>query len=215
MIARLNLIKRESAGYNLKYLFRHSNRPSLKGVVDTLSVGLTEEGVQRAFLLGENLPWAIGAVCTSVSSRCVKTVEEIARGSKTPQIEVIQSQTLTTPAITENSLTIEQHCFPFNLKTVVYLLAKGNTLPGIYPIHVTAEKILDYVFSTGGDSNKVDLFCSHDFNIALLIQYLYPFMNTQEMVIENWPAPLEGVFIWGERRSFYSYWKGKISHHLL
>lgn len=211
----LNRIKEESAGYNIKYLFRHSNRPSLKGVKDSLSVGITEEGAQKAYLLGESLPWSIGTVCTSRSKRCVQTVEEIVRGSKTPEIEIIQSQTLTSPAIADEKLVNKLHCSVRNLKTVVHMLSNGNTLLGIYPIHTTAEKILDYIFSKGGDLDKLDIFCTHDFNIALLLQYLFPFTNTQEMIIQNWPDPLEGIFMWGKRNGFYCLWKGKTSRHLI
>lgn len=211
----LNRIKEKSVGYNIKYLFRHSNRPSLKGVNDSLSIGITEEGAQKAYLLGENLPWPIGIACTSISKRCVETIEEIVRGSKTPEIEIIRSQTLTSPAIIDENLINNLRYSVLNLKTVVHMLSNGNTLPGIYPIHITAEKILDYIFSKGCSLDKLDIFCTHDFNIALLLQYLFPFINTQEMIIQNWPEPLEGMFMWGERNDFYCFWKGKISHHLI
>lgn len=210
----LNSIKKESVGYNIKYLFRHSNRPSLKGVSDSLSIGITEEGAQKAYLLGESLPWPIGMACASISKRCVQTIEEIVRGTKIADIEIIKSQTLTTPAKINGNQTNNLHCSVFNLKTVVYMLSNGNTLPGIHSIHTTAEKILDYIFSRGNSLDKLDIFCTHDFNIALLLQYLFPFINTQEMIIQNWPEPLEGMFMWGERYDFYCFWKGRISHHV-
>lgn len=144
----LNKIKEESTsiGYNTKFLFRHSNRPSLKGVEDSLSVGITEEGAQKAYLFGKSLPWLIGTVSTSISKRCVQTSAEIVRGSKSPEVEIIQSQTLTSPAIADVELVNKICCSVGNLKNVVYMLSNGNTLPGIYPIRICSRKDIRFYF---------------------------------------------------------------------
>ena len=65
----------------MKLLFRHSIRPSLKGVSDTLSISLTEEGINIAYEFGKNLPWSIGIVSTSLANRCIQTVEQIIKDS--------------------------------------------------------------------------------------------------------------------------------------
>lgn len=86
----------------------------------------------------------------------------------------------------------------------------GQKLPGFYSAQITAEKLLDYIFSVGNESKTLDLFCTHDFNVVILLSYLMPSIAENDRVVMEWPVPLEGIYLWGERYDFNYLWKGKI-----
>lgn len=209
--AFFNEFKKETSRSNVKFLFRHSTRPTLKGVSNTLSISLSEEGINAAYEFGKNLPWDIGITSTSIANRCIQTIEQITNGSCSGHI-IRPTEILTSPAIYDFELAKQTHCAEGSLKCIANKLSMRQNLPGFYSIDTTAEKILDYIFSVGNESNTIDLFCTHDFNIVLLLLYLMPCIKSKELIADNWPGPLEGIFIWGKRNDFYFSWKGKINH---
>ena len=79
-------IKNITEDSNVKLLLRHSIRQSLKGVDDTISISLTEEGILNAYNFGKNLPWNIGVASTSIARRCIQTVDKIVEGSRSGHI---------------------------------------------------------------------------------------------------------------------------------
>lgn len=205
----LNELKEVTAGTNVKFLFRHSVRPSLKGVSDSLSISLTEEGINLAYEFGKKLPWNIGVVSTSIANRCIQTVEQITKDSCSKH-SIIPTEVLTSPAMCDFELAKQTYSTEGSLKNIAYKLSKKQSLPGFCTIDIVAEKILDYIFSVGNVDNSLDLFCTHDFNIVLLLLYLLPSIKSKELIVENWPDPLEGIFLWGKRFDLYFSWKGKI-----
>ena len=201
-----------TTGTNVKLLFRHSIRPSLKGVSDTLSISLTEEGINIAYEFGKNLPWSIGIVSTSLANRCIQTVEQIIKDSCSDK-KIKSTEILTSPAMFNLELATQTHCAEGSLKNIDHKLSRKQNLPGFNSVDITAEKLLDYIFSVGNEYDKLDLFCTHDFNIVLLLLYLMPNIKGMDVIVENWPAPLEGIYIWGKRYDFFFSWKGNIYHY--
>lgn len=204
-------LKQETIGANAKFLFRHSIRPSLRDVSDTLSISLTGEGINVAYEFGKNLPWSIGFLSTSIANRCIQTIEQITKYSYLNK-KIISTEILTSPAMSDSELATQTHCVEGNFKNIAHKLSMRQNLPGFYPVDITAEKLLDYIFSVGNESDKLDLFCTHDFNIVLLLLYLMPNIKSKDVIIENWPKPLEGIFIWGKRNDFYFSWKENTYH---
>ena len=205
-------LKIVTTGTNVKLLFRHSIRPSLKGVSDTLSISLTEEGCNIAYEFGKSLPWSIGVVSTSLANRCIQTVKQIIKDSCSDK-EIKSTEILTSPTLFDLELATQTHCAEGSLKNIAHKLSMRQNLPGFNSMNITAEKLLDYIFSVGNEYDKLDLFCTHDFNIILLLLYLVPNIKSKDVIVENWPDPLEGIFIWGKRYDFYFSWKGNIYHH--
>ena len=202
-------IKNITEDSNVKLLLRHSIRQSLKGVDDTISISLTEEGILNAYNFGKNLPWNIGVASTSIARRCIQTVDKIVEGSRSGHI-VSPTDILTSPALFDLELAKETHSAEGNLKNIARKLSQGQTLPGFYSVKITAEKLLDYIFSVGNECKTLDLFCTHDFNVVILLSYLMLSIADSDKIVMDWPVPLEGIYLWGERYDFNYFWKGKI-----
>ena len=206
---KLKEIRNITEESNVKLLFRHSNRESLKGVDDTLSISLTEEGILNAYNFGKNIHWNIGLASTSIAKRCIQTIEKIVEGSCSGHIDS-PTGILTSPALFDFELAKKTFFAEGNLKNIARKLSMGQKLPGFYSAQITAEKLLDYIFSVGNESKTLDLFCTHDFNVVILLSYLMPSIAENDRVVMEWPVPLEGIYLWGERYDFNYLWKGKI-----
>ena len=202
-------IKNITEDSNVQLLLRHSIRQSLKGVDDTISISLTEEGILNAYNFGKNIPWNIGLASTSIAKRCIQTIEKIVEGSCSGHIDSPTS-ILTSPALFDLELAKQTYFAEGNLKNIARKLSMGQKLPGFYSAQITAEKLLDYIFSVGNESKTLDLFCTHDFNVVILLSYLMPSIAENDRVVMEWPVPLEGIYLWGERYDFNYFWKGKI-----
>ena len=37
-----------------------------------------------------------------------------------------------------------------------------------------------------------------------------PSIADSDKIVMDWPVPLEGIYLWGERYDFNYFWKGKI-----
>ena len=197
-------IKNITEDSNVKLLLRHSIRRSVKGVDDTISISLTEEGILNAYNFGKNLPWNIGVASTSIARRCIQTVGKIVEGSRSGHI-VSPTDILTSPALFDLELAKETHSAEGNLKNIARTLSQGQTLPGFYSVKITAEKLLDYIFSVGNECKTLDLFCTHDFNVVILLSYLMPSIADSDKIVMDWPVPLEGIYLWGERYDYNKY----------
>jgi hypothetical protein len=104
-------------------------------------------------------------------------------------------------------------------KTFHKLHAKGilkgfilnDIMPGVYDLNTSVKRMLDYIFSNGNSKNTVDIFCTHDLQIAMLLLY---FFGTNEEYYnqlcneKEWPMMLEGMFLWGGKNNFNIVWRG-------
>lgn len=75
--------------------------------------------------------------------------------------------------------------------------------------------MLDYIFDNGNIENTVDLFCTHDFQMAILYAYLFDFGKIKDDFIKNkWPMMLEGMIIWGARNHFWCSWRNEVKEFI-
>ena len=70
------------------------------------------------------------------------------------------------------------------------------------------------MFANGNKENSVDLFCTHDFQMAILYAGLFNFAETKDSIINNkWPMMLEGMIFWGNRNHFWCAWRGEVKEY--
>lgn len=199
-------------GVNAKLVLRHSIRGSLKGAIFPDGVSLTPEGIKKAVDFGKNLHYSVGDVFASNVLRCIQTVKCI--------IEGIDETTERPMSLVDMrhfySNDIEQSFRTFlsekNGKNIVVKLSNGVALSGFYSIRDIALNQLNFIFGTGGKPSCLDIYCTHDFQLACLISSLFNNMKTTEDAHNNWPNMLEGVFLWGNIENFNCIWREKIYH---
>ena len=198
-------------GINRKLIFRHSFRNKLHGVKNHDEVLLNQEGERAAFLFGKGISATIGQMHSSYIPRCVQTLEYINMG-KNQHIPIMVSEDILGNGFTMNKKIADQSFKSVgSLKKVVQLLMNDIPVDGFYPIRHTTKTMLDYIFSTGNEVDKLDLYCTHDFHIALVISQIFDLRGLDE-IISQWPNMLEGFFVWGTREDFRLLWRGKSVH---
>lgn len=74
--------------------------------------------------------------------------------------------------------------------------------------------ILNYIFSTGNEANKLDMYCTHDLQLAMLNSALFYSKSSIEDIEHHWPKMLEGMFFWGKREDFSCVWRGRIKRYI-
>ena len=87
----------------------------------------------------------------------------------------------------------------------------NENLPGFNSVEVATKIMIDFIFSNGCKKNTVDLFCTHDLQMAVLYSGLFGFGKTKDSIFQNkWPMMLEGMILWGERNHFWCSWRNEI-----
>lgn len=197
---------------NIKIIFRHSIRESIRSGVGR-DVPLTNEGIELARSFGRNLSRQIGFIASSSCDRNFRTCESILEGKKAKKEIVIASRELELPQIKDRSLSdkiFEEMNYQSD-KVLLKLRMEG--LPGFNSVEQSGKIILDYIFLHGNQRNEVDLFCTHDFQMAILYSYLFDFGATELSILQNkWPMMLEGMIFWGKRENFWCSWRGEIKN---
>ena len=199
---------------NVKLIFRHSIRPSLKGRDDSDEVSLTPEGVCLARFFGKGMEAKIGYVNSSRPRRCRETVESMLKARHQDETTMVISDALSSVFVKDPILFRKMMEEKKSLKELIVKLNKGEAIPGMYGLEDSVRRLLDFVFSVGNDVGKLDLFCTHDFQLMIITSLLYTRYSSIDEIKDNWPRMLEGIFIWGERDDFYSSWRGEIKHFI-
>lgn len=197
---------------NVKLIIRHSIRPSLKDSEDPDNVLLSSEGELLAQEFGINIQYSIGELHSSFVPRCIQTLNYILRGKNDTKNIIIKRDVLSDVFSYDRELSDQVFKKEGSMKKVVYLLNDGVFLPGFNTLESSARRMLDYIFNTGGVYRTLDIYCTHDFHIALLLTALWKNNVTLKSIEENWPNMLEGLFIWGERNDFYCSWRYMKGH---
>lgn len=198
-------------GVNVKMVFRHSFRDTLQGKENPDIVPLNEEGKRAAIEFGMGLDPEIGQMHSSFAPRCIQTLEYINTGKKS-SVPIVVSKEILGEGFTMNKKLADQSFkLEGSLKGVAYSLVNEIAVSGFYPIRRTTKSMLDYIFKTGNDVNKLDLYCTHDFHIALMISLIFN-LNEQTVIVSQWPRMLEGFFAWGTREDFQIIWRGQYRH---
>lgn len=193
-------------GSNVKLLIRHSFRPTLKGIKNPDGVRLTKQGLFEATKFGQSLPMDIGYCCSSPIIRCRETIQAI---SRLPENAIETSDVLGYSFIENNEIATTMFS-NYSLKEIVHLMSHQSKIDGFISGQVGVRNIIDLLFSNGGESDKLDIFCTHDMHLALIDSLLFSSYNSIEDIRNNWPNMLEGMWFWGNRMNFYISWRGQI-----
>ena len=208
-----NATKKIPENANCKIIFRHSIRGKIDSGVGR-KVKLTDEGVELARFFGRNLETEIGFVASSSCDRNIQTCEEILLGAKCKREIIIAHNELEGPQTKDKGLSdkvFEQYNFANN--EIIYQMKK-DCLPGFNSVEDATKIMVDFMFANGNKENSVDLFCTHDFQMAILYAGLFNFAETKDSIINNkWPMMLEGMIFWGNRNHFWCAWRGEVKEY--
>ncbi|MCR4742464.1 MAG: hypothetical protein K5866_06315 [Treponema sp.] len=194
---------------NCKIVFRHSIREKIdSGVGKTVS--LTNEGIELCKTFGKGLEYDIGFVASSSCLRNIQSCEYILMGANKGRNIILAPNALEGPQTQESTLSYKVfEEYNYNNREIIFKL-KNEGLPGFNSIETAAGIMLDFIFSNGNEKKKVDLFCTHDFQMAILYAYLFDFAKTKKSLEDNkWPMMMEGMIFWGNRNHFYCSWRGQ------
>jgi hypothetical protein len=173
---------------HVSLLVRHSIRFPINLPEETWLASLTPAGIQLAeefgaWLAPRRCPYR---VMTSPVGRCIETSRSIIRGANWP-----------------NPVVIDQRLgFPFIEKGWQRLNTDGT------PVEIPHEalEVLDYLLKDTTHAAGLNLFVSHDGNIAFMATALLGEPITEE----NWPDFLEGMAFWREKGAVRIAWRDKI-----
>jgi hypothetical protein len=203
---------------NIKMLIRHSIRQDIKegaSVEEIQNAQLTREGRVMAERLGSSIEISINSISSSCNQRCIDTCSEIINGysiiCKKYNGEIIKTKLLEAPHSKgiENRKTFEK----LGVEGIFDGWVNHVNMHGIYDIETSSNRLLNYVFETGNKNNTLDIFCTHDFQMAMLLLFFNDnsLEFKQKLFAPNyWPFMLEGMFLWGNRNNFALAWRGQI-----
>lgn len=195
----------------MKLLIRHSTRPPLKGSKDPDSVLLTKEGVTKAVDLGKSLRLPIRNCYSSNIPRCLQTLESILEGAQQKRdikfneilsLGMFEDQNLCREFIIENSLR-------YTIYRIYPEISKMDIPMGFIDIHTCASKILKLLFDEDDDDNFLDIYCTHDYQIAVLVTLLFNCDVTVDSIKEMWPEMLEGIYFSGQPTNLKCYYRNQ------
>jgi hypothetical protein len=206
-------------GQNIKLLIRHSIRQDIKdnsGADEIESAQLTREGKKMAERFGEALGLNMGAISSSYSNRCIDTCLEIIRGYNKTHIEydstLSKTEMLQKPHcknVPEQDTTWEK----LGIEGIFDCFARNIDMPGLYDLETSSKRIIDYLFETGNKNNTLDIFCTHDFQLAMLLLFFNKNKKEYKQTLfsknDSWPFMFEGMFLWGNKNNFFVLWRGE------
>lgn len=201
-------------GQNVKLIIRHSFRDSLRDKDDPDKVPLNSKGIECAELFGKGLEYNIGGLFSSRIVRCQQTIESICKGKGIQKAIAVDGQWLTDVHITDEIQIQKTFLNIGSMKKALSILSNGEIVSGFTSIEVATNRILDYIFSRGNTDNTVDVFCTHDVIIMMVIVHLFLGPASHEVIRSNWPEMLEGLFFWGNRDDFTVIWRGEMKRFL-
>lgn len=194
---------------NSKIVFRHSIREHIASGTGH-DIMLTNEGIELARNFGRHLNTEIGFVASSSCKRNIQTCEEILNGNGCKRNIVLAQTQLEYPQVKDKILSDEIFEKYSYQTTEILFLMKNKGLPGFNSIEASTKIMLDFIFANGNREKTVDLFCTHDFQIAILYAGLFDFAATRESIEKNkWPMMLEGMIFFGTRSHFWCSWRNE------
>ena len=192
----------------MKLLIRHSLRPTLKGSIDPDGVNLSVQGKEKAILFGRQLDYPIRHCYSSYIQRCVDTIEYILLGTKQYK-QITLKGCLSDDVFTYKKIASE-YIKEKSLKKAVFNICFANHLPlGFKDLESCGKMLLDCLFEDLDDPHYIDIFCSHDYQLAILVTLMFNSNITVESITELWPEMLEGLYFHGFRNEFYCSWRNE------
>ena len=173
---------------HISLLVRHSIRYPINVPEETLLAGLTPEGIQLATEFGAWLAQNrhLYRVVTSPVGRCIDTGRAVIQGANWP-----------------NPVVINQKLgFPFVENGWQKVTNKQFLSSEIPP---EAFNVLDYLLADTRQDAGLNLYITHDGNIAFMAIALLGDLITEE----SWPNYLEGMAFWREQACVHIAWRGK------
>lgn len=194
-------------GANFKIVLRHSIREKIDS--DSIrDAELTDEGIVLSKWFGRYIEGEIGYIASSSCKRNIDTCKYILEGKGITKKIIIASNELEWPQAKDLELSSEVFKqYNSECTTIIHKL-KTEGLPGFNNIKVTSQIMLDYIFNTGNKKNNIDIYCTHDFQMAILNAYLFDYDPLQGKI--KWPMMLEGMIFWGKREHFWCAWRNEI-----
>jgi len=214
-------------GQNIKMLVRHSIRQDIKedaSIEEIENAQLTREGKKMAERLGESLSMDFGKISSSYSQRCIDTCHRIINGFNKTHAEyneiIIKTEMLQCPHCKDiNNPEEERETWAkLGINGVFDCFAKDIEMPGFYDLETAINRMINYIFETGNKNNTIDIFCTHDFQLAMLLLLIngksYDYKQKLFNENDNWPFMLEGMFLWGNKNNVNVAWRGEIKNIL-
>jgi hypothetical protein len=166
--------------------------------------------------LGETLDTSLGSISSSFAPRCIRTCNEIIDGynksHKKLDIYVIKIKALQEPHIENHKIATDtwRKLGEDAVNKALVSFVNEKNMHGMYDLEESMNKLLDYIFSAVSKRNTIDVFCTHDFQMIMLLLFL--FGNNQEnlnkILTVDYPLMLEGIF-YGVTKKVNVSWKGK------
>ena len=192
---------------NVKFIFRHSIRHNIKHGDSYENACLTNEGIALAQSFGKSIEYRIGYVASSDIKRCVQTLENILVARNESKKINISHDILGSVHIKEYQLANQTISLLGKLRNVIFCMQQ-NDLPGLNNIEICAKILLDYIFTNGNELETIDLFCTHDFQLAILAAVLFQYATNEFSIqTELWPMMMEGMLLYGTRNKFTCVWR--------
>lgn len=197
-------------GDNIKLVFRHSLRPTLQGVKKHEDVRITTKGEELARTFGESIQYGVGEIHSSIIPRCIQTIECMMDNRPEKRNFIRSSEILTDVFASDRKIADVSFKEIGSLKMIVKKLIDNESIPGFRSLNESVTLLLDYIFETGNKKSQLDLYCTHDLQLAMLYSALYCPNATIQDLESNWPCMLEGMFLSGKRNDFYCVWRGQV-----
>ena len=92
-----------------------------------------------------------------------------------------------------------------HVEGIFHHYAAGKKIDGLHNLTDTVSPILNFVFENGNLIETLDIFCTHDIQIELILLFIGYDKNK---IAECWPRKSEGLFLWKEEGQYYAVWRG-------
>lgn len=188
-------------------LLRHAQRPPIQAGTWGNEVPLTLAGIRAAEELGaafrQRQP---GRLISSPWPRCMQTAAALRRGAGW-QMRIAADRRLGDPGafIADDSLAGEVF-LQMGVEEFVRRQLEGPPPPGTRPAAEGVSLLLDLAHTSPGGPPALDILVTHDSLIAMLIGFLFRMPLRQA----DWPAFLEGIFIWERPGGLGTAWRGEV-----
>lgn len=194
-------------GENAKLLIRHSIRPSLKGEKNPDHVNITTTGYDEAYRMGASIPMELGFCSTSPIQRCMDTMYALTNG-RNKEIHISE---LLGYSFVEKADTAALKFTQFSLKEIAFQMSLSKQ-DGFINASEGIRMLLDFIFSSGGEKGHMDIYCTHDLQLALMDMLIFGSYRDIQETRDNWPQMLEGMWLWGKRNDFQICWRNQLKH---
>lgn len=188
------------------FLTRHSIREEPKNGFASYDIPLTQEGVQLAVELGEQLNRPIHKAFSSPSPRCVDTATAMLEGAG-HDVDVEKTTLLVEPGSYVTEIEKVGGLF-FKLGPLEFACKhlRGEVRGVLQPKEGTRQ-LLTYMKERMGPDGSISLFVTHD---TILTAFVYTLLGITSLTKEHWPWMMEGVFLWFDSDGAVNWiWRGE------